>query len=65
MGQFSIGVVSAELFFYWFQGWNLLQDGQNFKRGADVKKEEKSNIREKLVFVPFSPGTALKERSLG
>ena len=28
------------LFFYWFQGRNLLVDDQNFKRGGDIKKRE-------------------------
>ena len=28
------------LFFYWFQGRNLLVDDQNFKRGEDIKKRE-------------------------
>ena len=29
----------TQLFFYWFQGWNLQGEDQNFKRDKDVKIE--------------------------
>ena len=57
--EFWLGVVGTQLFFYWFQGRNLLIDDQNFKRGGDVKKGEGSIIKAGVFlsiksFVTFS-----------
>ena len=73
---FGVGVMRAQLFFYWFQGRNLLGDDQNFKRVGDAKKGESQISRGQRFFlfyqsqvlshfVPVSPDTTLKERSLG
>ena len=40
------------LFIYWFQGRNLLVDGQNFKRGGDIKKRKVQISRGESLF-PF------------
>ena len=76
----GVGSVSWEhLFFYWFQGRNLLVDDRNLKRGGDIK-EGGSNIKGEPFFfffyqstlmshlapvIPVSPDTTLKERCLG
>ena len=65
-------------FFNWFEGWNLLGDHQNLKKGWGSQKEGESNIKRGVLFsflsikafvtfcyVPVSPDTTLKERSLG
>ena len=63
-------------FFNWFEGWNLLGDHQNFKKGWGSQKEGESNIKGGVFFLfyqskllshlaPVSPDTILKERSLG
>ena len=44
-----VGVVRTQLFFEWFQGWNLLGDDQNFKRCGDVKNGE-NQISKGMVF---------------
>ena len=74
---FWVGVMRTQLFFYWFRGRNLLEDDQNCKMGGDVKKGENQIsmgegegvlfYQSKLLphFVPVSPDTTLKERSLG
>ena len=62
------------LFFYWFQGRNLLVDDQNFKKGGDIKKREDQISRRESFFllyqskltshfvpvIPVSPDTTLK-----
>ena len=68
-----------QLFFYWFEGRNLLGDDQNSKRGGDVKKGKDRISRWEPFFlfyqlilmshfvavIPVSPDTTLKERCLG
>ena len=46
------------VFFYWFQGRNLLGDYQNFKITGDVKKGGESNIKRGIFFSFWSIKTA-------
>ena len=51
--RFSVGIVgTTELFFYYFQGRNLLRDDRNFKRGREVKKGENQTSMKSLSY-PF------------
>ena len=74
-------VTWKHIFFYWFQGRNLLVDDQNAKRGGDVKKSENQISRGILLFpfyqsklmshfdfvsvIPVFPYTNVKERYPG
>ena len=66
----------TQLLFNWFEGWNLLGDDQNFKKGLGIQKKENQMSRgdffffvsqSKLLshFFHVFPDTTLKERSLG
>ena len=56
----GFGSVSWEhLFFYWFQGRNLLVHDQNFKRGWDIKKKEDQISRGKSFFPYLSIKTCV------
>ena len=42
--------LGTQLLFNWFEGWNLLGDDQNFKKGLGIQKEENQISRGEFFF---------------
>ena len=46
--------LGTQLLFNWFEGWNLLGDDQNFKKGLGIQKEENQISRGEFFFLSIN-----------